>query len=51
MDEQEQTILDGQPPAVVYEPPVLVEVGEFREDTLGGGMCNWDWIHGCWGGG
>lgn len=25
-----------------YEPPALVEVGEFSEDTLGGGWGDWD---------
>ncbi|MGH3708258.1 MAG: lasso RiPP family leader peptide-containing protein [Pseudonocardiaceae bacterium] len=25
-------------PVTVYEPPVLVELGEFGEDTLGGGQ-------------
>ncbi|MGH3694705.1 MAG: lasso RiPP family leader peptide-containing protein [Pseudonocardiaceae bacterium] len=30
--------MDEQTTAVLYEPPVLVELGEFGEDTLGAGM-------------
>ncbi len=29
--------MDEQTTAVIYEPPVLVELGEFGEDTLGVG--------------
>ncbi len=29
--------MDEQMTATVYEPPVLVELGEFGEDTLGNG--------------
>ncbi|MGH3694311.1 MAG: lasso RiPP family leader peptide-containing protein [Pseudonocardiaceae bacterium] len=28
--------MDGQATATIYEPPILVELGEFGEDTLGG---------------
>lgn len=29
----------------IYEPPVLVELGKFGEDTLGGGGTNSDGQH------
>jgi len=32
-----ENTMTEQAAAVVYEPPVLVEVGEFSEDTLGVG--------------
>jgi hypothetical protein len=34
--------MDEQITAVVYEPPMLVEVGEFSEDTLGTGATGMD---------
>jgi hypothetical protein len=33
----EQTTATMQTTAAIYEPPVLVELGEFGEDTLGYG--------------
>ncbi|MGH3866720.1 MAG: lasso RiPP family leader peptide-containing protein [Pseudonocardiaceae bacterium] len=30
--------MDEQTTATIYEPPVLVELGEFGEDTLGFGQ-------------
>jgi hypothetical protein len=41
MDEQTAAITD-EPPVVIYEPPVLVELGEFGEDTLGFGRSHLD---------
>jgi hypothetical protein len=43
MDEQTTTTI-YEPP--VYEPPVLVELGEFGEDTLGHGTINDDHVIG-----
>lgn len=37
MDERITTITD-EPPVVIYEPPVLVKLGELGEDTLGFGQ-------------
>ena len=37
--------MDEQTTATTYEPPVLVELGEFGEDTLGAGSCFPDDIH------
>ncbi|MFK0226642.1 lasso RiPP family leader peptide-containing protein [Streptomyces sp. NPDC090303] len=34
---EQQDILNEQETPVVYEPPALVAVGEFSEDTLGFG--------------
>lgn len=36
MDEQ-MTVIADEPPVVIYEPPALVKLGEFGEDTLGFG--------------
>ncbi|MBV9010922.1 MAG: lasso RiPP family leader peptide-containing protein [Pseudonocardiales bacterium] len=32
------TVITDEPPAVIYEPPVLVKLGEFGEGTLGFGQ-------------
>ena len=34
--------MEEQTTVPVYEPPVLVELGEFGEDTLGGGGFRFD---------
>jgi hypothetical protein len=41
MDEQITVIID-ETSVVIYEPPVLVELGEFGEDTLGLGRYHLD---------
>jgi hypothetical protein len=33
--EEQITVITNEPSVVIYEPPVLVELGEFGEDTLG----------------
>ncbi|MGP2439276.1 lasso RiPP family leader peptide-containing protein [Streptomyces sp. JW3] len=33
---------------MVYEPPALVEVGDFRELTLDEGTWGWDRYSECW---
>jgi hypothetical protein len=40
--EEQITVITNEPSVVIYEPPVLVELGEFGEDTLGFGRSHLD---------